>query len=169
MTYKDLTFQKERSLYNIKDSKVINCKFQGEEDGESPLKECKNIVVEECDLNLRYPFWHNENVRISNCNLKENCRAPMWYCNDFTIHDCNLNCVKAVRECKNVKVYRKSPHKIRKTYGTMLMDSKVDERFIINQMGHTDILCSETHYHRDRKSVELKKSLLSQVPEFKCM
>ena len=51
----------------------------------------------------------------------------------------------------------------------MLMDSKVDERFIINQMGHTDILCSETHYHRDRKSVELKKSLLNQVPEFKCM
>lgn len=73
------------------------------------------------------------------------------------------------RVCKNVKVYRKSPHKIRKTYGTMLMDSKVDERFIINQMGHTDILCSETHYHRDRKSVELKKSLLNQVPEFKCM
>ena len=44
MTYKDLTFQKERSLYNIKDSKVINCKFQGEEDGESPLKECKNAL-----------------------------------------------------------------------------------------------------------------------------
>lgn len=73
------------------------------------------------------------------------------------------------RVCKNAQVYRKSPHKIRKTYGTMLMDNNVDKRFIINQMGHTDIACSENHYHRDRKSIERKKALLNQIPEFKCV
>ena len=73
------------------------------------------------------------------------------------------------RVCKNAQVYRKSPHKIRKTYGTMLMDNNIDKRFIINQMGHTDITCSENHYHRDRKSIERKKALLNQIPEFKCV
>ena len=33
------TFDLERSLYNLKDTKVINCIFQGVNDGESVLKE----------------------------------------------------------------------------------------------------------------------------------
>ena len=56
MIYKNESYEKERSLYNIKDSQVINCTFEGKEDGESPLKECKNILVKDSLLNLRYPF-----------------------------------------------------------------------------------------------------------------
>lgn len=73
------------------------------------------------------------------------------------------------RVCKNAQVYRKSPHKIRKTYGTILMDNNVDRRFIINQMGHTDISCSENHYHRNRKSIERKKEILNKIPDFACV
>lgn len=72
------------------------------------------------------------------------------------------------RVCKTTEVYKKSPHKIRKTYVTMLLDSNVDKKFITKQVGHTNILCSEEHYHRDRKGVELKKAILNQVPEFEC-
>ncbi len=32
------TFDEERSLYNIKDTEVLNCKFEGPADGESVLK-----------------------------------------------------------------------------------------------------------------------------------
>ena len=38
---------------------------------------------------------------------------------------------------------------------------------IIGQMGHTDILCTEKHYHRNRKSIDTKSDILSKVPEFK--
>jgi hypothetical protein len=31
------TFDLERSLYNLKDTKVVNCDFKGENDGESVL------------------------------------------------------------------------------------------------------------------------------------
>ena len=106
MNYKDLTFQSERSLYNIKDSIVDNCVFEGLEDGESPLKECENIFVKDCVLNLRYPFWHNKKVSVSSCTLKENCRAPIWYCKDFTMYNCESLAIKPVRECVGVNIIK---------------------------------------------------------------
>ena len=70
------------------------------------------------------------------------------------------------RVLKKLNIYHKSPHKIRKTYGTILMDYKVDERFILDQMGHTNIKTSENHYHRNRKSLETKQEILSAIPDF---
>ena len=70
------------------------------------------------------------------------------------------------RICKKLNIYPKSPHKDRKTYGTILMDNHMDNRLIIEQMGHTDITCSEKHYHRNRKSIEKKTEILSNIPDF---
>lgn len=55
------TFDEERSLYNIKDTEVLNCKFEGPADGESVLKECRNFSVNGCSFSLRYPMWHAKN------------------------------------------------------------------------------------------------------------
>lgn len=71
------------------------------------------------------------------------------------------------RVCKKLGVYHKSPHKIRKTYGTILLDNNIDNQLIIGQMGHSDILCTETHYHRNRKSIDKKRSVISSIPEFR--
>lgn len=67
--------------------------------------------------------------------------------------------------CDKVGCYRKSPHKIRKTYGSILLDNNIDRTLIIQQMGHTDIECTEKHYHRNRKSSEAKAQILSNIPE----
>lgn len=69
--------------------------------------------------------------------------------------------------CKKLAIYHKSPHKIRKTYGSILLDNHIDNKLIMEQMGHTDILCTEEHYHRNRKSVVQKSLILSSIPEFK--
>ena len=42
---KDKTFPYERALYGEKDITLDNCKFEGEEDGESALKETKNVII----------------------------------------------------------------------------------------------------------------------------
>ncbi len=70
------------------------------------------------------------------------------------------------RICKKLGIYNKSPHKIRKTYGSILLDNHIDNKVIIDQMGHTDILCTEEHYHRNRKSIDVKSQLISSIPEF---
>ncbi len=71
------------------------------------------------------------------------------------------------RICQKLDIYHKSPHKIRKTYGSILLDNHIDNKLIMEQMGHTDILCTEEHYHRNRKSVDQKSLILSSIPEFK--
>ncbi|MGN1231526.1 MAG: tyrosine-type recombinase/integrase, partial [Anaerotignum sp.] len=68
--------------------------------------------------------------------------------------------------CKKLDIVNKSPHKIRKTYGTILLDNNIDEKFITGQMGHTNILCTEQHYHRNRKTINQKAALLGSIPEF---
>lgn len=70
------------------------------------------------------------------------------------------------RICKRLEIPPKSPHKVRKTYGSILLDNHIDNKLIIGQMGHTDILCTENYYHRNRRSMETKEKILSSIPEF---
>jgi integrase len=78
------------------------------------------------------------------------------------------NCIRMRlrRLCEKVKVYHKSPHKVRKTYGSILLDNNIDQRLIIGQMGHTDVYCTETHYHRNRRNIDRKTEIISAIPEF---
>lgn len=57
----------------------------------------------------------------------------------------------------------KSPHKVRKTYGSILIDGKVNESTIIDAMGHTDIACTKGHYYFDRTTIEEKRKELGLV------
>ena len=68
--------------------------------------------------------------------------------------------------CKNTGCVQKSPHKIRKTYCTILLDHSVDNQMVISQMGHSNISCSETYYHRDRKNLQKKQKIMDSIDEF---
>lgn len=67
------------------------------------------------------------------------------------------------RECDKAGVPRRSPHKIRKTYGTKLYDSDLPASFICNQMGHTDIRCLEKYYYFNRMTKEDKLDALNKI------
>ena len=69
--------------------------------------------------------------------------------------------------CKKVGVYKKSPHKIRATYDTILLDSGVDKRTVKDQMGHSDISVSEKNYHRNRKSIKNKAAIIDAIADFR--
>lgn len=99
------SFDKERSLYGKQDIEFVNCNFEGESDGESPLKECRQIRVYDCFFNLRYPLWHDNDVIIKTCIFSNNSRAAIWYTTNITITNSKLFGVKAIRECSNVSIY----------------------------------------------------------------
>ena len=69
--------------------------------------------------------------------------------------------------CKKLNIYNKSSNKIRKTYGTILLDNNTDERLVREQMGHSGIRVTENHYHRNRRKINKKAEILSQIPDFK--
>ena len=95
-------FDEERSLYGSKDVLIRDCTFDGPADGESACKECANLEVERCHFNLRYPFWHNHELKISDSEMTEACRAALWYSNGIEITGTKLYGIKALRECGNV-------------------------------------------------------------------
>ena len=103
-TYRNERFGKERALYGVCGAELIDCSFDGAEDGESALKEGKNIKCENVFFNLRYPLWHDSGVLIENSEMTEFCRAALWYSDDIEIRNSKLHGIKALRECKNIKI-----------------------------------------------------------------
>ena len=96
------TLDAERALYGTGPLLVKECRFDGPADGESPLKECRDITVEDCFFNLRYPFWHDRGLCIQNSELTPQCRAALWYSENIVIRNTRLNGIKALRECGQV-------------------------------------------------------------------
>ena len=96
------TFDEERALYGSDGIEVVSCRFDGPADGESALKESKNITVQESYFNLRYPFWHDTHLVIRDSELTELCRAALWYSTDVEITGTKLHGIKALRECADV-------------------------------------------------------------------
>ena len=98
------SFDMERALYGSRRLIVKNCSFDGPADGESALKESREIQVWHCFFNLRYPFWHDQQLRIADSKMTELCRAALWYSADIEIFDTKLYGIKALRECCQVKM-----------------------------------------------------------------
>ena len=69
------------------------------------------------------------------------------------------------RICDKLKIFRKSPHKARKTVASIYLDEKLDNNLITSQLGWTDISVGEKHYHRNRKTLERKIDILSNIQE----
>ncbi len=99
-------FGEERALYGSDGLVLRNCTFDGPEDGESALKECRDIDADGCFFNLRYPFWHDNKLKIANSEMTELCRAALWYSAEIEITDTKLHGIKALRECRQVKMTR---------------------------------------------------------------
>ena len=102
MEIENQEFDEERTLYNSQNVIAKNCRFDGPADGESAFKESRDIMAEHCYFNLRYPFWHNDDTTIINCEMTDTCRAALWYSKNVIIQSSELHGIKAVRECSNV-------------------------------------------------------------------
>lgn len=68
--------------------------------------------------------------------------------------------------CRKLGIPVRSPHKARKTYGSMLLDSNISHKIIEKQMGHTDISCTQKYYYRDRYDEQQKRDAINSIPQF---
>ena len=104
LTIENKSFAEERALYHLTDAAVVFCRFEGEADGESALKEGKNLEINGCFFALRYPLWHVKNLKMRDSRLTESCRAALWYGRSVLLKSCALDGIKAVRECRGVRL-----------------------------------------------------------------
>lgn len=63
---------------------------------------------------------------------------------------------RLTRVCNILQIAPRSMHKIRKTYGTTLIDSDVPESLIAEQMGHKDITTTKKYYYFSNKNNQTK-------------
>ena len=91
----------ERALFRGKDLVINDCIF---DDGESPLKESENIIMNGCLLRWKYPLWYSKNVQVKGCSFFEMARAGIWYTQDISFEDCMFEAPKALRRCRNVSL-----------------------------------------------------------------
>lgn len=65
--------------------------------------------------------------------------------------------------CTACHIPRRSMHKIRKTYGTTLLDADVDESLVMAQMGHSDIATTRKYYYYSNKNMDVKRSQINNA------
>lgn len=98
------TFDEERALYHLQNTEVAECTFAGPADGESALKEARDVIVRDCRFSLRYPLWHTQSFQLLRCSMDELTRAPIWYACDGVIDSSAITGVKCLRECDRMEI-----------------------------------------------------------------
>ena len=70
---------------------------------------------------------------------------------------------KLSRICIAVNIPVRTMHKLRKTYGTTLIDHGVDDSIITAQMGHADIKTTRQYYYYSNQSNDEKLNQLNKA------
>jgi len=126
-------FDEERALYFSRNTDIRNCIFAGPADGESVLKESRDIALTECDFSLRYPLWHVKGFTMDRCKMDGQTRAAIWYADNGVITDSILGGIKAVRECHDISLTGcqvVSQEFGWKSSGIVLKDTEIESEYI---------------------------------------
>lgn len=97
--YENEHYTGERALFQLKDAQVRNCLF---DDGESPLKESRNLKIDHVTFGWKYPLWYGKNHEVRNSTFLEMSRSGIWYTDDSKFIDCHIIAPKLFRRCHNI-------------------------------------------------------------------
>lgn len=101
-------FTGERALYHEEDLKITNATF---DDGESPLKEGNNLIIDQCTFKWKYPLWYCFNIEMINSTFLETARSGIWYTSNITISDALISAPKTFRRSRKIVLNNVSlPH-----------------------------------------------------------
>ncbi|MDE5779204.1 MAG: DUF3737 family protein [Lachnospiraceae bacterium] len=126
-------FDEERALYFLQGCDIRSCIFAGPADGESALKESRDVTLTDCDFSLRYPLWHVKGFQMTQSRMDENTRAAIWYAEHGMVTDSILNGIKAVRECHDIRLEGcriVSPEFGWKSSGIVMKNTEIESEYI---------------------------------------
>ncbi|MBR1496248.1 MAG: DUF3737 family protein [Oscillospiraceae bacterium] len=94
-------FVGERALFHGRDLRIVDSVF---EDGESPLKESRNIELTGCMFRWKYPLWYAEDITAEDCTWYDTARAGVWYSNRVAVKDAIIEAPKNFRRCAGLRL-----------------------------------------------------------------
>lgn len=89
----------ERALFKSQGLKIENSVFA---DGESPLKESKNLDINQTIFKWKYPLWYCQNVKVKHSTLLETARSGIWYTHHIDISDTTIEAPKTFRRSSDI-------------------------------------------------------------------
>lgn len=91
----------ERALFQGKDLKIYDTIFA---DGESPLKESRNIELYGSMFKWKYPLWYSRDIKMEDCILFEMGRAGIWYTENISMKNCTIEAPKTFRRASGIEL-----------------------------------------------------------------
>ncbi|MCI1983931.1 MAG: DUF3737 family protein [Bifidobacteriaceae bacterium] len=98
-TYTNDYYTGERSLFAEKNALVSEVTF-GE--GESPLKEGRNLSVEKSIFQWKYPLWYCSHVNVDSTIFETMARSGIWYTKHLTMEHSSVQAPKMFRRCSDI-------------------------------------------------------------------
>lgn len=99
--YSEKMFTGERALFQSYDLDISYCIFA---DGESPLKESRNLEIRNSLFQWKYPLWYCKNVKVTDSTMFEMARAGIWYTDSISMKNVIIEAPKAFRRCTDIKL-----------------------------------------------------------------
>ena len=87
---KEKFFEGEHALYGLSNAILENVTFGN---GESPLKETKDLVIKNNIFKYKYPLWYSDNIKVTDSTFETMSRSGIWYINNISIKNSNLETV----------------------------------------------------------------------------
>ncbi len=92
-------YKGERPLFQAGNLRIYDTIF---DEGESPLKESRDIELYGSMFKWKYPLWYAKNITVKNCTWFEMGRAGVWYTDHITVEDSAIEAPKNFRRCHDV-------------------------------------------------------------------
>ena len=89
----------ERALFMLSDAYIKNARFF---DGESPLKESRNLEIYKSVFEWKYPLWYAHDIVVKESLLTETARSGIWYTDNIRIECSTIKAPKTFRKASHV-------------------------------------------------------------------
>ncbi|MBA1392780.1 DUF3737 family protein, partial [Lactobacillus sp. XV13L] len=74
--------------------------------GESPLKEARNIKLQDAIFKWKYPLWYDQDVEVENTTFETMARSGIWYTKNITVRNSALQAPKLFRRAQGIVLDR---------------------------------------------------------------
>ena len=91
----------ERALFTSQDMDIYDSIF---DQGESPLKESRDIRLYNSMFKWKYPLWYCRNIQAEDCTWFDMARAGVWYTDNIEVDRALIEAPKNFRRCDGVKL-----------------------------------------------------------------
>ncbi|MQS76363.1 DUF3737 family protein [Companilactobacillus halodurans] len=91
----------ERPLFKMHDADLIDTTFG---QGESPLKESRDLNLDNVTFKWKYPLWYAKNIQVANSIFETMSRSGIWYTENIEITDSALQAPKLFRRASKINL-----------------------------------------------------------------